>query len=59
MTLLVVLKAITATIYTNFETEIIDDSGPGSMEQEDSFLAGPIGEPTLRFRAVNPEMCQL
>lgn len=29
------------------------------MEQEDSFLAGPIGEPTLRFRAVNPEMCQL
>ena len=48
------LKAVTAAIYTNFETEIVDEGGSGAMEQEDSFLAGPVGEKlVLRFRAVD------
>ena len=47
------LKAITAAIYTNFETEIVDDGGPRAMEQEDTFLAGPVGEKLhLVFRDV-------
>jgi hypothetical protein len=49
----IVLKAITAAIYTNFETEILDDGGAGAMEQEDAFLAGPVGEKLhLIFRHV-------
>jgi hypothetical protein len=49
-----VLKAITAAIYTNFKTEIVDDGGFEAMEQEDAVLAGPVGEKLLlRFWAVN------
>lgn len=52
----VVLKAIVATIYSNFETDVVDDGGSGAMEQEDAFLAGPVGEKlTLRFRAIDSE----
>jgi hypothetical protein len=35
------LKLITAALYTNFTTAIVDDAG---IEQEDAFLAGPVGE---------------
>ncbi|OCL15263.1 cytochrome P450 [Glonium stellatum] len=35
-----VLKLITASIYTNFTTTIIDDEG---IEQADSYIAGPVG----------------
>ena len=35
-----VLKTIVAAIYTNYETTIVDDEG---IEQEDAFLAGPVG----------------
>jgi hypothetical protein len=46
-----VLKSITAAIYTNFETTIVDDEG---IEQEDAFLAGPVGRKlVLKFRSVN------
>lgn len=42
------MKMILATLYSYYETEIIEDDG---MEQEDKFLAGPIGEKlVLRFR---------
>jgi hypothetical protein len=52
----VALKAITAAIYTNFETEIVDDGGPGAMEQEDAVVAGPIGDKLLlRFHPVSSE----
>ncbi len=44
------LKLSIAVIYSNFETEIVDDEG---IEQEDAFLAGPVGDKlVLRFRAV-------
>ncbi|KUJ13771.1 putative cytochrome P450 monooxygenase [Mollisia scopiformis] len=44
------LKLSIAAIYSNFETEIVDDEG---IEQEDAFLAGPVGEKlVLRFRAL-------
>jgi hypothetical protein len=46
-----VLKSITAAIYTNYETTIVDDEG---IEQEDAFLAGPVGRKlVLKFRSVN------
>lgn len=42
------LKLSIAAIYSNFETAIVDDEG---IEQEDAFLAGPVGEKlVLRFR---------
>lgn len=45
------LKSITAAIYTNYETTIVDDEG---IEQEDAFLAGPVGRKlVLKFRSVN------
>jgi hypothetical protein len=51
--LFLVLKAVTAAIYTNFETEVVDDGGPGAMEQEDAVFAGPVGEKlVLRLHAV-------
>jgi len=34
------LKLLFASIYTNFETSIIDDEG---IEQSESFIAGPVG----------------
>lgn len=44
------LKLSIAAIYSNFETDIVDDEG---IEQEDAFLAGPVGEKlVLKFRAV-------
>ncbi|KAE8449039.1 hypothetical protein EG329_008627 [Mollisiaceae sp. DMI_Dod_QoI] len=47
---LYMLKLSIAVIYSNFETEIVDDEG---IEQEDAFLAGPVGDKlVLRFRAV-------
>jgi hypothetical protein len=54
------LKAITAAIYTNFETEIVDDGGPGAMEQEDAVVAGPVGDKLLlRFRPVSYEKLEV
>jgi cytochrome P450 len=35
------LKVLIVAIYSNFQTEIVDDEG---IEQEDTFLAGPKGE---------------
>jgi len=47
----IVMKIVISTIYTNFETSIIDDQG---IEQEDVFLAGPVGEKlVLRFHPVS------
>lgn len=44
------LKLSIAAIYSNFETDIVDDEG---IEQEDAFLAGPFGEKlVLRFQPV-------
>lgn len=44
------LKLSIAAIYSNFETEVVDDEG---IEQEDAFVAGPVGEKlVLRFRIV-------
>ena len=44
------LKSITAVIYSNFETSIVDDEG---IEQEDAFLAGPVGEKLcLKFHSL-------
>ena len=41
------LKYVTAAIYTNFTTTIVDDTG---IEQADAYTAGPIGNQlTLRF----------
>jgi hypothetical protein len=49
-----VLKALIATVYMHFETEVVDDGGPEAMEQEDSFIAGPVGEKlVLRFKALD------
>jgi len=45
------MKIVISTIYTNFETSIVDDEG---IEQEDVFLAGPVGEKlVLRFHPVS------
>ena len=42
------MKTLLATIYTEFETSVVDDSG---MEQVDAVLAGPVGGSlTLKFR---------
>jgi hypothetical protein len=44
------MKIVIATMYTNFETSIVDDEG---IEQEDAFLAGPVGEKlVLRFHSL-------
>ena len=44
------LKLITVALYTSFETWIVDAEG---IEQEDAFLAGPVGEKlVLGIRAV-------
>lgn len=44
------LKLSTAAIYSNFESEVIDDEG---IEQEDAFLAAPVGDKlVLKFRTV-------
>lgn len=46
----IVMKLIVAKMYSKYETEVMED---GNMEQEDKFLAGPVGERlVLRFRAV-------
>jgi len=48
-----VLKTIVAAIYTNYETTIVDDKG---IEQEDAFLAGPVGRKlVLKFSAVDEQ----
>ncbi len=45
-----VLKTITAAIYTSYETIIVDDEG---IEPEDAFLAEPVGRKlVLKFRSV-------
>jgi hypothetical protein len=42
------MKVVTAAIYTNYDTEIVE---AGDMEQEDMFIAGPVGEKlVLKFR---------
>ena len=44
------LKVVTAAIYSNFRTSIVDDEG---IEQEDTIIAGPRGEKLiLRFERV-------
>ncbi|KAI4240465.1 MAG: hypothetical protein LQ352_007632 [Teloschistes flavicans] len=44
------VKYVTAAVYSNFSSSIIDDSG---MEQEDSYTAGPEGEElTLKFTRI-------
>jgi hypothetical protein len=44
------MKVVTAAIYSNYETEIVEG---GDMEQEDMFIAGPVGEKlVLRFSHV-------
>jgi len=35
------MKLITAAIYTNYTTTVVDDTG---IEQEDAFIARPIGD---------------
>ena len=42
------LKVSAATIYSEFETHVVDDSG---MEQIDGIVAGPVGDKLLlKFR---------
>jgi len=49
-----VLKSITAAIYTNYETTIVDDEGIELFEQEDAFVGEPVGRKlVLKFRSVN------
>lgn len=44
------MKLVTAAIYSNFTTEIVDDEG---IEQSDEFISGPVGEKlVLRFNRV-------
>ncbi|KAL8959552.1 MAG: hypothetical protein Q9183_005610 [Haloplaca sp. 2 TL-2023] len=43
------LRYVTAAIYTNFTTSIVNDSGLG---QEDAYTARPIGNLTLKFARV-------
>lgn len=40
------MKAIIVAVYSNFVTSIIDDSG---MEQQDAYVAGPVGRLLLQF----------
>ncbi|KAH8760076.1 cytochrome P450 monooxygenase-like protein [Hyaloscypha sp. PMI_1271] len=48
------LKSITAAIYTNYETTIVDDEGIELFEQEDAFVGEPVGRKlVLKFRSVN------
>jgi hypothetical protein len=45
-----VIKLITAAIYANFTTSVVDDVG---IEQRDDFLGGPAGNKLiLRFHLV-------
>ncbi|KAF2105889.1 cytochrome P450 [Lophiotrema nucula] len=47
---LLVMKLTTAAIYSRYTTSVVEDSG---MEQEDLFLAGPVGEKLiLKFQPV-------
>ena len=49
-----VLKLITASIYANFTTTIIDDEG---IEQADSYIAGPVGRKlVLKFHEIIPQV---
>lgn len=49
-----VLKLITASIYANFTTTIIDDEG---IEQADSYIAGPVGgKLVLKFHEIMPQV---
>lgn len=43
------MRLITAAIYSNFTTSIVDDSG---IEQEDTWTAGPTGKVVLRFHRI-------
>lgn len=44
------MKLVTAAVYTNYTTEIVDDEG---IEQADTYVSGPVGEKLiLRFRHV-------
>ena len=48
------IKAMAATIYSEFETHVVDDSG---MEQIDGILAGPVGDKLLlKFRYVGRDV---
>ena len=48
------LKLITASIYANFTTTIIDDEG---IEQADSYIAGPVGgKLILKFHEITPQV---
>lgn len=45
------LKYVTAAIYTNFTSSIVDDTG---IEQADAYTAGPTGNQlTLKFARVS------
>ncbi|KAI4139162.1 MAG: hypothetical protein L6R39_006437 [Caloplaca ligustica] len=47
------LKYVTAAVYSNFTTSIVDDTG---IEQVDSYTAGPAGNQLqLRFTRLQPE----
>jgi hypothetical protein len=42
------MKLIIATMYSAYTTEVVEDA---DMQQEDQFLAGPVGEKlVLRFQ---------
>jgi len=44
------IKLVIAAVYTNFESFVVDDEG---VEQEDGYLAGPIGNRLMvRFEKV-------
>ena len=44
------MKLVTAAVYTNYTSAIVDDAG---IEQEDAFIARPIGDQlVLRFSHV-------
>lgn len=43
------MKLVTAAIYTNFNTFVVDDSG---IEQVDAYTAPPKGKVMLRFSRV-------
>jgi hypothetical protein len=48
-----VFKLITASVYANFTTTIIDDEG---IEQADSYIAGPVGgKLVLKFHEIMPQ----
>jgi hypothetical protein len=49
-----VFKLITASVYANFTTTIIDDEG---IEQADSYIAGPVGgKMVLKFHEIMPQI---